>query len=244
VRCTGREAWSERRARLVKGTWISKSLYSRHRKLDRLISEHFDDNSDPSPVEEDTDATLEIKDGSPDISLNEVSSQTTTLEEAAHDLQHISSFVHQCTLSFTACAPLRFADPPDRYSPTCIPRIAVYGPIEDTGPHKLIKSAPENWTLLHHEERMFRSQICLQAMDVDVTFEILYMNLLRRVREEIRRIEEIKTLEWNRQVVLVKQGGLPHPLSSMSSSGPIHFKTGLSRVRVVLFDTKFMFTGV
>jgi hypothetical protein len=230
VRCRGRDAWSEARARLIKGTWISKSLYFRHRKLDQLFSEfpeHVEDD-----LEEEVGAAPETKDGSPDVSLDEISLKTVALEETAHDLRHISSFVHQCILSFTASAPLHFADPPNRDSPTCIPRMAVYGPIENTGPHRLIKSAPENWTLLNHEERMLRSQICLQAMDVDVAFESFYANLLQHVREEIRRIEDIKASEWNRQVVFAKEGGvLSNFLSSMSvSSHPIHFQSGMSEL--------------
>lgn len=111
----------------------------------------------------------------------------------------------------------------------CIPCMAVYGPIEDTGPHKLMKLAPENWTLLNHEECMFHSQICLQAMDTDVAFKSFYANLLPSMQEEMRRIENIKTSEWHQQVLLVKQGKeLLNPLPHMSVlSHSIHFQSGM-----------------
>jgi len=136
------------------------------------------------------------------------STMTGALEEAVTDLSHISSSVNQFILSFSAQGGLHFAHPPDSRSSSMILEPASQSMSPNCGPLRLEPTSTVNSSILVHESRMFEALALLDSLsDVEGSaFEKAHTLVLRRVRDELRRIDTIKTLEWNRLLRLARRG--------------------------------------
>lgn len=125
------------------------------------------------------------------------STMTGALKEAVADLSHISSSVNQFILSFSVHGSLHFAHPPNSRSSSMTLEPTNRSAFPNCGSLRLEPKSAVNSSILVHESRMFDALALLENLsDVEgLAFEQAHAKVLRRVREEIQRIDTIKTLE-------------------------------------------------
>lgn len=104
---------------------------------------------------------------------------------------------------------LRFAYPPDsQSSPVTLEPVVGQPASPNSGPLRLEPNHIVNSPILVHESRMFDALLLLDSLsDVEgLAFEQAHAMVLRRVKEELQRIDTIKAREWNRLLRLVRNG--------------------------------------
>ena len=143
----------------------------------------------------------------PNVPLAPLADQTAALETALQEHNHLLVTINQRILSFSICDPLAFSDPP---TPQSL-KYAVGQVIDhmDCRILRLDSSSPANDAIVAHEAHMLQANHILHQMDVPTPLVQQHNLLCTRVSEELRRIEEIKILEWNRQVQFLKDGSIP-----------------------------------
>ena len=142
----------------------------------------------------------------PNVRLAPLANQTVTLEAAVHEHNHLLITTNQRILSFSVCGPLAFSDPP---TPQSL-KYAIDQAIDhmDRRILHLDPSSSANDAIVAHEAHMLQVNHILHQMDVPTPLAQQHNLLCTRVSEELRRIEEIKILEWNRQVQFLKDGSI------------------------------------
>ena len=142
----------------------------------------------------------------PNVRSAPLADQTIALEAAMDEHNHLLVTINQRILSFSICGPLAFSDPP---TPRSL-KYAIGQVIDHTDRHilHLDPSSSANDAIVSHEAHMLQANHILRQMDVPTPLVQQHNLLCTRVSEELRRIEEIKILEWNRQVQFLKDGSV------------------------------------
>ena len=229
IGCGKQTSYSEHDALPVIGTWVSKPLYFRHKRLDKFcysdpcdpVVESFEDIQSLGPTPERAltsqgqspiitqpsctgiESQIPLD---PNVRLAPLADQTVALEAAVTEHNHLLVIINQRILSFSVCGPLAFSDPPTSQSLKYETGQAI-----DHMDRRLLHldpSSPENGAIAAHESHMLQASHILHQMDVPTPLVQQHDLLFTHVSEELRRIEEIKILEWNRQVQLLKDGSI------------------------------------
>ncbi|KAI6013150.1 hypothetical protein PISMIDRAFT_15165 [Pisolithus microcarpus 441] len=110
-------------------------------------------------------------------------------------LNHLLIMINQWILSFSICGPLAFTTPPTSQ----FLEYATHQAIDymDARTPQLDPSSPLNDAIQAHEAHMLQAYHMLRQMDVPAPLIQQHDQLSGRIREELRRIREIKIMEWN-----------------------------------------------
>ncbi|KAH7916960.1 hypothetical protein BV22DRAFT_1135841 [Leucogyrophana mollusca] len=234
VGCGEKESWSNVRSQHVKGAWISKALFYRHQRLDRdclaFSEEAAAEDGDRLAILRQTFSTVSLPkaqssnhfDGKQNqhqavVELGRfdreeerehilLRRETRLVEEAVIDLKHMSIFLNQIRLSFSSSGPLSFLYPPNGSFLPYAPPSTTLNTSPNDGPHRLRPSAPENSAILAHEDHLFRALVTLEGMHEHPSLEKSREDVVVRIRHELRRVEEMKAVEWERQRIQAING--------------------------------------
>jgi hypothetical protein len=149
--------------------------------------------------------------------------ETNSISQVVQDLQHITKFVNQSTLSLSFTHLVFDRTPKGSYVSPETQAGAWSTNIPNLGPCKLKSGAPENASILEHERRLFEVLIALQSLDSSVALESTIMAVRRRVTDELHRINSLKAGEWERQcsAPIASRDMDHHP------SSPVRINTGV-----------------
>jgi hypothetical protein len=232
--CADGQVWSDVHSQYTAGTWVTRTLYFRHRKLDNSLtvpsgvggmeatigisstvfgSSSFDSGTSvgltTDPEQEiplmRTGIGLGHSQKDVDTTMALLRQQTSTLEATANDIHHIISLAYQRILSFSICGPLCFSCPPSRASLEFSP-VQPFDDVTDlrSGPLSLLRSSAFNDAILTHEDRMLSAYLTLKDIELPEGLQARRNGALVHIRQELQRVNEIKIAEWNHQVRLVK----------------------------------------
>ncbi|KAI6143871.1 hypothetical protein EDD17DRAFT_1515401 [Pisolithus thermaeus] len=217
------------------GAWVSKALYFWHKRLDKfcfadvhdLMVESFEGIQSPGDGPECTLRPSSVGVGSqilraPNDQLAPSTNQTVALEATVDELSHLLITINQQILSFSICGPLAFSNPPTSQSL----EYATHQAIDYLDAHtpELNSSSSLNNTIWAHETNMSQAYQTLHEMDLPTPLIQQCDHLHACTHEELRRIEEIKIMEWNRQVQLLRNGNVRHSTGAVNVDSGVYFR--------------------